>query len=226
MKFSEETLTALKNFSEINNGLQFKAGNKLTTMSATRSVLAQAELKDEFPVDFCVYDLNEFLQVYNLYKDTANVEFDDMHVIFRAGRNNTKYRMTDKEMIVTPPEKGITFPTIDCSFSLSAENCKWLLDTAKVLSSPNIAIQSDGETIEAITFNANDDSAHVNTFEIGEGNGMKYKITFKTENLKLIPGGYDVDISFKGFGHFKNTNANLQYWIAFEAKDSVTKQGE
>jgi hypothetical protein len=222
MKFSEETLVALKNFSEINSGLQFKAGNVQTTISATKSVLAQVTLQDEFPQTFCIYDLNELLQTYNLYKDSAEIEFDDKHVIFKAGTTSrkTKYRMTDASAIVLPPEKTITLPSVDCSVSLSSEDMKWILDTSKVLSSPNVAIQSDGNVVEVATFDAANDSAHMTKFEIGEGNGKSFKIVFKTENLKLIPGGYDIDISFKGISHFKNTNFNIQYWIAVEGKYS------
>jgi hypothetical protein len=92
-----------------------------------------------------------------------------------------------------------------------------------VLSSPHIAIQSDGDTINLLTFDAADDSAHTNSIELGEGNGNTYKVVFKTENIKLIPGTYDVDISFKGIGHFKNTKDDIDYWIAFESKESEVK---
>ena len=38
----------------------------------------------------------------------------------------------------------------------------------------------------------------------------------KKENLKIVPGDYDVDISSKGISHFKNTSSDLEYWIALE----------
>jgi hypothetical protein len=100
------------------------------------------------------------------------------------------------------------------------------MDTAKVLSSPHIAIQSDGDAVEIITFDAANDSAHVNSMQIEglNGGGKKYKIVFNTENFKMIPGSYEVVISFKGIGHFKNTKDNIQYWVAFESKH--TKTGE
>ena len=224
MKLSNETLTVLKNFSGINQGIQFKKGTKLTTVSAGKTVLAQAELKDEFPQDFCVYDLNQFLSVNSLFKDKADLEFDESNITFKSGRSKIKYRMTAKEMIVTPPEKEITLPSVDCEFTLNAEDYDAIMKTAAVLSSPHIAIQSDGENIEIVTFDAADNSAHTNSIEVGQGNGKKYSIVFKTENIKLIPGSYAVQISFKGIGHFKNTKEDIQYWIAFEAKE--TKIGE
>lgn len=223
MKLSNETLTVLKNFSSINQGIQFKQGTKLTTVSAGKTVLAQANLKDEFPQDFCVYDLNQFLSVHSLHKD-SELSFDDSNVIFKSGRSSTKYRKTAKEMIVTPPEKEITLPSVDVSFTLSEEDYNNIMKVASVLSSPHIAVESDGDAVQLVAFDALDNSAHTNSIQVGEGDGKKYKIVFKTENIKLIPGSYAVEISFKGIGHFKNTKEDIQYWIAFEAKE--TKTGE
>jgi hypothetical protein len=217
MKFSPETLTVLKNFSTINQGIQFKAGSKLTTVSTGKTVLAQAVLKDSFPEDFCVYDLNQFLSVYSLNKDN-DIEFDDSNIVLKSGRSKIKYRKTAKEMIVTPPDKELKLGTIDCSFELTDEDYAAIMKSASVLSSPHIAVISDGDKVQLCTFDASDDSAHTNTLDVGEGNGKTYKIIFKTENIKMIPGTYKVEISFKGIGHFKNTKEDIQYWIAFESK--------
>ena len=223
MKLSNETLTVLKNFSSINQGIQFKQGTKLTTVSAGKTVLAQANLKDVFPQDFCVYDLNQFLSVHSLHKD-SDLSFDDSNVIFKSGRSSTKYRKTAKEMIVTPPEKEITLPSVDVSFTLSEEDYNNIMKVSSVLSSPHIAVESDGDAVQLVAFDAQDNSAHTNSIQVGEGNGKKYKIVFKTENIKLIPGSYDVQISFKGIGHFKNTKEDIQYWIAFEAKETKVSE--
>jgi len=223
MKLSNETLNVLKNFSTINQGIQFKQGKKLTTVSSSKTVLAQANLKDEFPQEFCIYDLNQFLSVYNLNKD-SELDFTTSDVVFKSGKKKTNYRMTAPDMIVTPPNKEITLPSVDCQFTLTEEDYNSILTAAKVLSSPHIAIKSDGDTIEVVAFDAADNSAHTNSTEVGEGNGKKYTIVFKTENIKMIPGSYDVQISFKGIGHFQNTKEDIQYWIAFEAKESKVSE--
>jgi hypothetical protein len=223
MKLSNETLDVLKNFSSINQGIQFKKGKKLTTVSSGKTVLAQANLKDEFPEDFCVYDLNEFLSVYGLFKD-SEIDFSESDIIFKSGKRKSNYRKTAANMIVVPPEKDIILHSVDCVFKFSQEDYDSLMKAANILSSPHIAVVSDGETVELVTFDADNDAAHTNSIQVGQGNGKKYKIVFKKENIKLISGGYDVKISFKGIGHFKNTKDDIQYWIAFEAKE--TKIGE
>jgi hypothetical protein len=220
MKLSNETLSVLKNFSTINPSIEFKTGKKLSTISANKSVMAQAEISDDFPDSFCVEDLNEFLSVHSLFKDKAELNFDEQHIIFQNGRSKLKYRKTAKNMIVTPPDKVLTLPTSDVSFTLSSEDLDWILKTASVLKSPNIAIQSNGDAVEISTFDTSTDAAHDNSLQIGDGNGSQYKIVFHTESFKLVPGTYDVVICFKGIAHFKNSKDNIQYWIAFEEKNS------
>jgi hypothetical protein len=220
MKLSNETLNVLKNFAGINSGIEFKTGNKIATISSTKTVLAKATLTDDFPQDFCIYDLNQFLSVHSLGKDTE-LDFDSNNVIFKSGRSKTKYRMTAKSMIVSAPEKELTLPSIDGSFKLKDEDLAQALKNSAVLGSPNIAFESDGSKISVTNFNAKDDSAHTNTIEIGTTDSDKqFKAVFLVENFKMIPGTYNVQVSSKGLASFVNEKGDLQYWIAIEAKES------
>jgi len=219
MKLSSETLSVLQNFAKINSGIEFKKGNKIATMSSGKTVLAKATLKDDFPQDFCVYDLNQFLAVHSLNKDTE-IDFDDANVIFKSGRSKIKYRKTEKNMIVTPPEKQLSLPSVDVSFTLTEEDLAAILKTASVLQSPNIAVESDGDKVWLTAFNAVDNSAHTNSIDVSEGNGHKFKMVFLTDNFKMISGGYDVEISSKGLASFKNKTVDIQYWVATESKYS------
>lgn len=218
MKLSNETLTILKNFANINSGIFFKQGKKLSTVSSSKTILAEVELTDEFPQDFGIYDLNKFLSVVNMYKDNAELQFDPVNVTIGSGRAKTKYRLTDKTMIVAPPDKQLTLPSVDVEFVLTAEDYDWVIKTANILQSPNVAVESDGDVVKLVMFDASNDAADISSIDLDvQPQGKRYKLVFKTENLKMIPGSYDVKISAKGISNFKNENANLQYWIATEA---------
>ena len=224
MKLSNETLNVLKNFATINEGMQFKQGKKLKTISQTKAVMAEASITDEFPETFCVYDLNQFLSVNSLFKDKPELKFDDSDIIFQSGRNKIKYRKCAEGMILKAPDKDIKLGSVDVSFTLSAEDYHLIMESAKVLSSPHIAIVSDGETTEIITHDYENDSSHKNSLNIDtKVSKGKYSIVFIRDNFKMIPGSYDVDISFNGVAHFKNTKEDVQYWVAFESK--LTKIG-
>ena len=69
MKLSDKTLVILKNFAGINNSILVKRGDNLRTISLAKNILAEANINEEFPRDFAIYDLNQFLKTlfYCLY---------------------------------------------------------------------------------------------------------------------------------------------------------------
>jgi hypothetical protein len=220
MKLSNETLSVLKNFGNINQGIYFKQGKTLKTVSSHKNILAEATIKEDVPANFGVYDLNNFLSVVSLHKDDPSFEFDEKHVLIvgNKGRSKIKYRFCEPTMIVVPPEKQFVMPDAEIKFDLSAEDFDWVLRAASVLSSPHIAIESDGKKVTVVTLDLQNDSAHTDALEIADGNGNKFKMIFKTENIsKVMPGAYEVSISSKGVSHFKNKNVPLQYYISTEA---------
>ena len=225
MKLSNETISVLKNFASINQGILFKKGKVIKTVSSQKTILAEATIGEEIPVDFGVYDLNNFLSVVSLHKDEPSFDFDEKHVkiVGNGGRSNIKYRFCDAKMIVSPPEKGIKMSEPEISFVLKESDLDWVLRAASVLGSPQVAVESDGSKINLVTFDSSNDSAHTDSLEVADGNGDTYKMIFKTENLKMIPGDYEVSISSQGISNFKNKNVNLQYWIATEQGSSFTK---
>ena len=226
MKLSSDTLSVLKNFGSINQGLLFKQGKTLKTVSSHKNILAEVDIKEDIPAEFGIYDLNNFLSVISLHKDDPSFEFDDKQVtiVGNKGRSKIKYRFTPANMIVTPPEKALTMPDAEIKFDLTAEDFDWVLRAAGVLASPQIAIESDGKKVSVVTLDLQNDSAHTDALEIANGNGNKYKMIFKTENItKVLAGTYEVSISSKGISHFKNKNLPLQYWITTEQGSKFEK---
>jgi hypothetical protein len=176
-------------------------------------------ISETIPQNFGIYDLNNFLSVMSLFKDGAELEFDSKHIIIKGygGRSKIKYRFTDPSMIVAAPNVRPQIPTVDVKFTLSEEDFNWLLRTANVLGSPNVAIESDGEVVSLITFDVNDDSVHTNSISMNvDANGAKYKTVFRTENLKILPGSYEVEICSKGLAKFTESALGLVYYIATE----------
>jgi len=217
MKLSTDTLNILKNFSNINNGLYFKAGSKISTMSPSKTILAQATVAESFPKDFGIYDLNEFLGILTLLKETPEVDFDASHVIvkFLNGRSKTSYRVTDKSMIVTPPDRTINMPDVHTSFTLTEEDQAVITRFTSGLSSPNIGVVGADGVLKLITYDMSNDSVSTQELILGDTD-KTFRFVFKTENLRLIPGTYVVEIGSNGISHFVNKSGNVEYWITTE----------
>jgi hypothetical protein len=224
MKLSDNTLTLLKNFATINQGIMFKKGKTLRTVSSQKNVMAEATINEEIPTDFGVFDLNNFLSVLSLHKDDPVLDFQDNNVLISGlqGRSKIKYRFCAPHMIVAAPDKAIAMPDPEISFTFSQEDFDWILRAASVLSSPFIAIEADGEKLFVTTFDPQNDSAHTESLEISSSKNV-FKMLFKVENLKMISGAYEVKISSKGISNFKHKTLNLQYWIATETGSKYEK---
>jgi hypothetical protein len=225
MKLSAETVNLLKNFSNINSGIVFRPGNTIKTISTNKNILAEATIKETIPCEFGVYDLSKFINVLSLYKEEVDVEFKELSAVISgmSGRSNVDYRFCAPKMINAAPEKPVAMPAAEINFDMTQSDFDWIIRTASVLGSPNIAVVSDGTKIELMTYDASNDSESTNTLNVGEGTGDKFKMIFKTEALKLIPGTYEVKISSKGVSHFKNKDIPIQYWITIESGSTFAK---
>ena len=222
MKLSDDTVNVLKNFSGINQSLQFKTGNTLKTISPLRTIFVEATVSETFPKEFALYDLNKLLAKVSLYKG-AELSFDDDKInIATENKKKSDYiKYCSPKVIVVPPEKNISLGDADCSFSLSQEDLDWMKKSAGISGSPNFVFESDGETVHFIATDVKDDSSDQSKIEIGAGNGTKFKVVMKVENFKLMDGSYDVSIAKKGLACFKHKTVAITYYIAIEAANST-----
>ena len=222
MKLSKHTLNMLKNFSDINMSIEIKQGNVLRTVSVQKNILAQAELEDEFPKDFAIYELNRFLGAASLFDD-PEFEFNAKSAKIGTTRHSVDYVYCDPSMIVTPPENNITFPDPEVKFVLSQDALSQVMKASNVLGTPEIAVEGGPAPADSIRIKAldvNNDSTDTFQVVLDEHSGDKFRFVFKTENMKMVPGNYDVEISSKGISHFTLQGQNLQYWIATESTSS------
>ena len=221
MKLSDSTVQILKNFSGINQSLQFKAGTTLKTISPLKTIFVEATIGEDFPKEFALYDLNKLLAKISLYKDAELGFEDDKLTINTENKKKSDFiKYCSPKVIVAPPEKAITLGTADCAFSISEEDLDWMRKTAGISGSPNFVFESDGTTIKFIATDVKDDSADQSKIEIGTSDGKEFKVVMKVENFKLLDGSYDVEISRKGLARFKHKTIPITYYIAIEAAAS------
>ena len=214
MKISDNTRDVLKNFSTINSGIRVKTGNKLETISNMKNILAVATVSEDFPQDFSIYNLPEFLGATSLLED-PDFQFNDTSLSITDSNSAMNYFFASEGM-VTAPDKMITMPNAEITFDLSSTLLNDLNKAASVLGVNDLVLKSDGSTITLqVTDKKNTTS---NTFSriVGEGDGNVYNMNFKIENLKVLDGNYTVSVSSKGISHFKNKDIELEYFIALE----------
>ena len=222
MKLSDNTLTILKNFAGINNSILVKKGNKLRTISVAKNILAEADISpEEFPRDFAIYDLNQFLNGLSLHQDPEMDFSEASYLTIREGRRKVKYFYADPAVIISPPEKEITLPSEDVHFQLDSSSLEKLLKAAAVYQLPDFCVVGNAGVIKLVVRDKKNDTSNEYSIKVGETD-KEFVFNFKVENIKIIPGAYDVVVSSKLLSKFTNTSFELNYFIALEP-DSTFK---
>ena len=220
MKLSDKTIDLLENFSSINQSILVKKGTKLRTISVMKNILAEAEVDENFEKDFGIYDLPQFLNGVGLMNDPDIDLKHDSYMIIREGKTTkVKFAFADPEVIITPPEKPISLPSADVCFQLESVQLQKLLKASSVYQLPDLAAIGNGEEITLVVRDKKNDNSNEFALTVGKTD-KTFEFNFKIENIKLIPGSYDVVISKKLLSKFTNSNYNLDYYIALEP-DSI-----
>ena len=223
MKLSNNTISVLKNYATINQNLMIKGGKEITTMSAMKNIIARAEVEEDFPQEVAIYDLNEFLSCLSLFK-SANLEFESTFVTITEENNpktSLKYFYSDPS-VVTTPSKMITMPSNEVTFTLESSTLSDITKAAAVISSADLVLENSSGTPSLTVKDKKNDTANSYSMGVetkGEGN---FSFFFKVENLKLIDGKYNVEVSSKNISHMKNESTPIEYWIALEPESNYS----
>ena len=215
MKLSDSTLSLLKNFSSINQSILFKEGSKLRTISVMKNILAEATVSEDFARDFGIYDLNQFLNGLSLHQKPELDFANDGYVVIKEGRSRSKYFFADPSVIVTPPDKEISLPSEDVCFELTTTVLEKLLKAAAVYQLPDISAVGEAGVVKLVVRDKKNDTSNAHEEVVGETDET-FNFNFKVENIKILPGTYEVVVSQKLLSRFTSKNHDLTYYIALE----------
>ena len=224
MKLSDQTLEVLKNFSDINTNILVKPGSELSTISTMKNILAKATITESFDKQFAVYDLSELLGIVSAIEkpdvDISNEKF--MTIGSTGSKSKAKYYYSD-ESVVTSPQKDVVMPDADVNFQLKDEILSKLLKMAAIMKLPDLSLV--GKKGQDVILKVHDKKNSANYYEefVGTEASADFTFNFKIENLKIIPGDYDVAVSSKSISHFKNKVKPIEYWIALEPDSKISK---
>ena len=215
MKLSDKTLTILKNFAGINNSILVKKGLQLRTISVAKNILAEARIEEEFSRDFAIYDLNQFLNGLGLHQDPELDFTEKSYLNIREGKRRVKYFFADPAVIISPPEKEINLPSEDVHFQLDSITLEKLLKAAAVYQLPDLSAVGEAGVVKLVVRDKKNDTSNEFAIVVGETD-KEFIFNFKVENIKIIPGAYNVVVSQKLLSKFTNESLDLKYFIALE----------
>ena len=212
---SKPTIEVLKNFCSINKSLVINPGNKLSTLSINKNILAYADVEESFDSQMSIYDLGVFLGGLSLFEqptiDTSKDNF--VTVSDRAGRSKTRFFYADPDIITQPPEKEIELPSVDVKFRLDAATLQQLQRAASVYQLPDLCLYGDGTEMTLRVTDKKNETSNSYSVKVGDTEDT-FCYCFKVENLKLLLGDYNVTLSKSNVALFQGEG--IKYFIALE----------
>ena len=226
MKLTEHTLKFLKNFASINPSILFRPGSVIATQSIAGDILADAQIEEEIPCEFCLYDLQEFLNTLKLFSspvlDFRNADDNFLYICEEDDLNfKVRYTFTKKDRIVYPKRK-VVIDNEDIIFDMSTDNLESAIKAANVMQLPYLIItpsKRDGMIDISVT-DIKDKSS--NKFSISVNaefcDDSKFKIIFKMEAFKMLLYDYRVTISGNSHSMFESDNINYYLGVDINSK--------
>ena len=212
---SRPTIEVLKNFCSINKSIVINPGNKLSTLSINKNILAIADVEESFESQMPIYDLGVFLGGLSLFEQPSIDTSKDNYVTVSdlKGRSKTRFFYADPDIITQPPEKEIELPSQDVKFLLDASTLQQLQRAASVYQLPDLCLYGDGTEMNLRVTDKKNDTSNSYSVQVGETEDT-FCYCFKVENLKLLLSDYNVTISRSNVALFKGDG--IKYFIALE----------
>ena len=220
MKLSDHTIEVLKNFATINQNLVIKEGSTLSTMSAMKNIVAKADVEESFDKEVAIYDLNEFLASISLFTSPV-LDFKEGFVTIKEENSSTslKYFYSDPS-VVTSPSKTITMPSKEVEFTLNGDNLNKLKRAAGVIQAPDLVLEKKSTGSFLTVKDKKNDTANTYSLDVTTTSEGNFNCFFTVENLKVMDGNYDVEISSKNISHLSSSNKDVEYWVALEPEST------
>lgn len=217
MKLSSNTLNVLKNYSSINKNMVFTQGNILRTFSNSKAIYSVAQIEEEIPMDFAIYDLPSMLGMLTCLDEPEIVcHENNIEIVSTNDKGSFDVFYCDMDLVVVPPTSE---PNIDpiYSFKVSLEEFQHLMKSISVTGSPSLTIKCDGENVTMIANDRDNNTSSSYKKVIGKFDS-KFDVYVSVENLKIIPDDYEIIIAMTkskktALLNFKSESKKVEYWI-------------
>lgn len=223
---TDSTQRILKNFATISTSMLLREGQTQKTMSASKSILAIAQLETAWPQETAVYQLPELLSNLSVF-DNPSLEFEDKNFIIRGSQSpsHVVYPYSDPSVVVAPPEKSFDLSNPSAVFTLTGKVVAEIKKLSAINNLPTVVIDADADkqTIIVKPQDEKNPSSRVYSYPVHSTPEHITSLTqtaeckFKREHFDLLmEGGYTVTVGAWPYVYFQHQTEPVSYFIVLQ----------
>lgn len=227
MNISKETTDIISSFSFINPSILIKPGSILATKNDESTMLAIAEVKDEFPVQMSIYNLKQFLGVVDTFKSPEFI-FDESKnfVTIKEANQYIKYGFANPDLFATPKNYSIPYQNEHLKFALSKDTIAKIKKISATLDVSDLIIESSKSGSSITICDSNNSSSNQYKIDINQTSKSSYKMILNLKYFNIMDSDYVANVVSVGEGDQRKyifflegeyEKCNLKYYIVFNA---------
>jgi len=228
LTLSKRTIDLLSNFSAVNQSILFRKGKVLRSMHSGYQMFTRADISEDIPEEFAIYDLNTFLSTLSSFeKPVVKLDSKNQRLIVSQGQRKTYLKFADLDHIITPAEGEIKLKEVFCNFEITKDALTNVQKMLGILSLPEFAITAKKgklsmECINSENIQQNENTENFYSDTIGKVEGDDFRVVLRGEYINyLLKEDYKISI-----GKFKKNDdeaalvnfkaADVSYFVASE----------
>ena len=228
MKLDPQILEILNNFQTINSNIALGEDGFVRTMAVSKTLMAKANISDQFPYEFGIYDLGEFLSCLSMFDDPT-LTFDDNQKFVNITDGVTTFKYYFSEVgSLTVPTNDIDLECNDIQFTLTHDQLTQLRKASATLRANQLSVRmtkmdssvahSSSQFIQCIILDKQNPTSNQFTMNIANcsiNTTAEFDFIFDINNFKFkIANEYEFGIDKKQVALVKAGNIN--YWVALD----------
>ena len=226
VKLSKRTLEILKNLGTIHSHLFVPVGNKISTISPAKNIVAITNIPENFPVEFGIFDMQMLLGAFSLFEN-LKIELNDnfMTITEEGGAKGTptiKFYYAALNTLTSIPSKEPSFPTEDnITFNLTNTDIEKIKRASTTLGHNTVVFSNKNGKLKVMVINVDKSGFASKTlknsfsFDLCDtGIDDECSAIILIENLKLLKSDYKVTICPQYISKFSSVSDDITYYIA------------
>jgi len=226
LNLSKSDLLFLSNFASINESIHFYPGSQQSTVSNSGNSFAFATFEEEFPKEFCIFDLNHFISVYSLVSSTGDTVLkfpkDEQYLVIQSDKTSQDIRFCDPKLVEElDRSKKYVIEKPDIEFTLSESMLEYGKKSAAVNGFQNLVFEGDENDIYMVSENISQNGStiserHRRKLEQKNTTEKRFSAVFEVSKLKMLNDDYEVRIAAKGGAQFTSKNREYTFFVALQ----------